>query len=242
MARLKPASGTLVTYLVRIASSAGLLAVNSPVKKLLSFLTLAIRASAAFIQVSLSVTVLAHAHAAVGFFDPFGMAQALPPTMLTGLPSWSVKGVLSSCRPLPMKSRSTLMYQFSMGKAATAPAERGFFSPKMSKESRNDLNAVHPPWSLTRPTAKASASTALGSFRFGAPSSLMIVAPFAVAQSGKYSGSLGSKPIRPSLLPFFLKSLAVVAFRAFQSLVWMSLVETPASLRDLVSIRLVVTT
>src|SRR5690349_18755177 len=233
MARLKPASGTFVRYFALIASSAGLLAVKRPVKKLLSFLTLAMRASAAFIQVALSVSVLAQAQAAVGFFDPFGMAQALPPTMLTGLPSWSVNGVLSSCRPLGMKSRSTLTYQFSIGNATTEPAESGFFSPKMSKESRKDLKAVQPPWSLIRLIAKSSASTALGSLRFGAPSSLMIVAPLAVAHSGKYSGSLGSKPIRPILLPFFLKSLSDVALSACQSLVWMSLGDRPAALSDL---------
>ncbi len=52
-----------------------------------------------------------------------------------------------------MKSRSTLTYQFSIGNATTAPADSGFFSPKMSNASRNDLNLVHPPWSSTRPTA-----------------------------------------------------------------------------------------
>src|SRR6476661_3990308 len=242
MARLKPASGTPVRYFALISSSAGLLAVKSPVKKLLSFLTLAMRASAAFIQVALSVIVLAHAHAAVAFFEPFGIAQALPPTMLTGLPSWSVNGVLSSCRPLGMKSRRTLTYQFSIGKATTEPADSGFFSPKMSKESRKDLKEVQPPWSLTRLMAKSSAWTALGSLRFGAPSSLMMVAPLAVAHSGKYSGSLGSKPMRSSLLPFFLTSLSVVALRACQSFVWMSLGDRPAALSDLASMRFVVTT
>ncbi len=99
MARWNPGSGTFVTYSERICSSATLLAVNRPVKKLLSCFTFATRASAALIHVALAVSVFAQAQAAAGFFAPLGMAQALPPTMLTGLPSWSVNGRCRAAGP-----------------------------------------------------------------------------------------------------------------------------------------------
>ena len=38
-----------------------------------------------------------------------------------------------------MESRSTLTYQFSIGKAPAWSTVSGFFAPKMSKESRNAL-------------------------------------------------------------------------------------------------------
>ena len=82
----KPESGAALRYFALIASSAGLLAVNRPVKKLLSLVTVAIRAAAAFIHVSWAVIVFAHTQAAVGFSAPLGITQALPPSVLIGVP------------------------------------------------------------------------------------------------------------------------------------------------------------
>src|SRR4051812_27063735 len=151
--------GTAAQIWLKIMSSAALLAVYVPPHGLLSALRLSARAWAAAAHVSVATIFVAKAHAASGFFAPFGMPQAWPSENVMSWPSL-VLGALYVMSTFGEVSARTLRYHCSIGNAAILSLATGLSLPKKSAltASRAAKNSGPLAWAVIRLAANVSAS------------------------------------------------------------------------------------